>query len=71
MFPTTCLTFLPVCLLPQTTIDQLTTDVAKTRTATEKTRPRQRNHADIQKLEDDVTKLTRRWTNSSEAVAER
>ncbi|XP_043245138.1 dystonin-like isoform X38 [Amphibalanus amphitrite] len=55
----------------QTTIEQLTTDVAKTRTATERTRPRQRNHADIEKLEDDVNKLNRRWTTSCEAVLDR
>ena len=60
-----------LCLFTQTTMEQLTTDVAKTRTATERTRPRQRNHADLEKLEDDVTKLNRRWTSSCETVLDR
>ena len=57
--------------LLQTTIEQLTTDVGKTRSATERTRPRQRNHADLEKLEDDVARLTRRWTSCCEAVVDR
>ncbi|XP_037084660.1 plectin-like [Pollicipes pollicipes] len=55
----------------QTVIERLNMDVSKTRQATERTRPRQRNHADVEKLEDDVGKLTRRWTNCCEAVVDR
>ena len=58
-------------LLPQGMIEKLNVDVGKTRKTTERTRPRQRNHPDVEELEDDVTRVTKQWTNCIENVVDR
>ncbi|XP_043207067.1 microtubule-actin cross-linking factor 1-like isoform X6 [Amphibalanus amphitrite] len=52
-------------------IEKLNIDVGKTRKTTERTRPRQRNHPDVEELEDDVTRVTKQWTNCCESVVDR
>ena len=52
-------------------IEKLNVDVGKTRKTTERTRPRQRNHPDVEELEDDVTRVTKQWTNCIENVVDR
>ena len=46
-------------------------NVRSVRPFVEKSRPNQRRHADVDKLEDDVTKLATRWGNVCVQVVER
>ncbi|XP_037076956.1 microtubule-actin cross-linking factor 1, isoforms 1/2/3/5-like [Pollicipes pollicipes] len=55
----------------QGAIEQLNVDMGKTRKTTERTRPRQRNHPDVEELEDDVNRVTKQWTNCCEGVVDR
>ncbi|CAG0880401.1 unnamed protein product [Darwinula stevensoni] len=55
----------------QRVLDQLGEDVRSVRPAVEKSRPNQRRHPDVDRLEEDVKKLTKRWGNVRVQVPER
>lgn len=50
-------------LLLKTMIDQLTDDVKLVRPAVEKTRANQVKNPDVDRLEEDVNRMTKRWGN--------
>lgn len=55
----------------QPVIDQLTEGVTNVRTTVQKSRPKQRLHSDVDKMEDDVRRLISRWNNINTQVPER
>ncbi|XP_067144023.1 microtubule-actin cross-linking factor 1 isoform X6 [Centruroides vittatus] len=55
----------------QYTLDQLTESTTKVRHLTEQSRPKQTIHHDVNKLDEDVRKLTKRWENTCTQVVER
>ena len=48
---------------PQSLIDQLCEDVKHVRPAVEKTRPNTPKNPDVDRLEEDVNRLNKRWGN--------
>ncbi|XP_023339664.1 dystonin isoform X21 [Eurytemora carolleeae] len=55
----------------QVLIDQLTEDVKMVRPAVEKTRPSTTKNPDVDRLEEDVNRMTKRWGNCCMQVVER
>jgi len=52
------------CLIsPQSLIDQLTEDVKQVRPSVEKTRPNTVKNPDVDRLEEDVNRMAKRWGN--------
>ena len=56
---------------PQDVIDQLQEDVKQVRPAVEKTRPNTTKNPDVDRLEEDVNRMTKRWNNCCLQVVER
>lgn len=55
----------------QPALDRLTEDVTNVKKVTERSRPNVYSHPDIRKLEDDLRKLLKRWSNASNQLVER
>ncbi len=55
----------------QRIIDQLSDEVRPVRPSVDKTRPDRTRHPDVDRLEEDVKKLVKRWNQLGVAVPER
>ncbi|XP_076364796.1 plectin-like isoform X2 [Tachypleus tridentatus] len=55
----------------QTVIDQINSDLVIVWHLTERTRPKQVKHSDVNKIEEDVKKVTKRWDSAGLQVVER
>lgn len=55
----------------QTLIDQLTEDVKHVRPSVEKTRPNTAKNPDVDRLEEDVNRMSKRWGNCCMQVREK
>jgi len=53
------------------TFDQLNVSATKVRRIVERTRPKQATHADVNRIEEDVKNLYKRWDNSGTQITER
>ncbi len=58
------------CRVLQGLIDQLQEDVKTVRPAVEKTRPNTTKNPDVDRLEEDVNRITKRWGNCCMQVSQ-